>query len=144
MIRFLRNISRYCLVCPVVFFTKQAGNYGLQWIKEGIVFLCNSGKILLVLWLCFSAWLIWYRSLEVYTYGLDEELEYLGRLPVIWEREKKIYLPPWYGKKSSTGRFVLKSRVKEHITGKGKLLIVHGEMRKNLPASHLMEFQLFS
>ena len=142
MIAFCKKWGRYGLVCPIVFMSKEMR----ACIYEYLViccdyFLMDKRWIWIVIMLLFG-FLLHYRSVELYTYSMDEELQYLGRLPIIWERQIKLYIPYRLLQKSVTGRYTLKTNYP--MKRKQQMTVYAKDVRLTLDAGKIMHFQILS
>ena len=142
MIAFCKKWGHYGIICPIVFLSKELRERLWKCLVLCGKALAENPCWVIVFAIVLLASLLYWRSVELYTYSMDEELQYLGRIPIVWERQKKIYIPKDMVGKSATGRFVIKENRGRNLGKKKRILIVYiGKTRRMLEWDRLMHFQ---
>ncbi|MBE5853228.1 MAG: hypothetical protein E7299_09840 [Lachnospiraceae bacterium] len=142
MIAFCKKWGRYGLVCPIVFMSKEIRERVYECLTVYWKYLAINQRWVWMVTIFMLVMLLYYRSAELYTYSIEEELQYLGRLPVVWERQKKLYIPYRLLQKSSTGRYTLKTNYP--LKRKQQMTVYARNVRLTLDVKKIMHFQILS
>ncbi|MBR3769035.1 MAG: hypothetical protein IKL06_00715 [Lachnospiraceae bacterium] len=142
MIALCKKWGRYGLVCPIVFMSKEMRRCIYEYLIIGWDYLVVDKKWVWLVAVILFGLLVYFRSAELYTYSMEEELQYMGRLPIIWERQKKLYIPDRLLQKSSTGRYVLKMTYSMRRVG--QVIVYARHVRLTMEVRKIMHFQMLS
>jgi hypothetical protein len=135
---------RFCAFLPVAFVPPQMKENILRILWQVPEMLRQHEKIVCLALILFGTVLLTtLRSAAIYAYDAQEVPVYLGRLPVFWGREKKIYLPAYYLRRAETPRFFLKiSPCLVKMYPKLNLQITKGDWKVSLPMEQVIAFSV--
>ena len=85
MIALCKKWGRYGLVCPIVFMSKEMRRSIYEYLIIGWDYLVVDKKWVWLVAVILFGLLLYFRSAELYTYSMEEELQYLRCLLIIWE-----------------------------------------------------------